>query len=263
MPIPGLQTLEFVPYRINLTPFAGLLSNGKPHTIALNVFNDADYFSVTASLLLFLDAGSTQVTGRVTQNTLTVPSPVVTQNLHGIATVTGTINVASNRSYTIAGFVNTSHGRVTTSIAQQQNFSGTQTIDFDTVNFTVLDQKTVVENNLASLTTVSSGAGTFVSQKDFAFPITVDFIYPVDSSPFGFTVATTQKYHTSEVDTQNGKVTYSALLNDSLQATDVTPSASSQQYTYVDSLGQSYNCQIASANAVLTSVSKGCGSNEQ
>lgn len=263
VPIPGLQTLEFVPYRVNLTPFAGLLSNGQPHTIALNVFNDADYFSVTASLLLFLDAGSTQVTGGVTQNTLTVPSPVVTQNLHGIATVTGTINVASNRSYTIAGFVDTSHGRVTTSIAQQQSFSGTQTIDFDTVNFTVLDQKTVVENNLASLTTVSNNAGTFASQQNFGFPITVDFIYPVDSSPFGFTVATTQKYHTGEVDTENGQVTYSALLNDSLQATDVTPSASSQQYTYVDSLGQSYNCQIASANAVLTSVSKGCGSNEQ
>jgi hypothetical protein len=39
-PIPAVQTLDFVPYRVNLTPFAGLLSDGKPHTIALSVFNN-------------------------------------------------------------------------------------------------------------------------------------------------------------------------------------------------------------------------------
>jgi len=33
-PIPGVQALNFCPYRIDLTPFAGVLSNGQPHTIA-------------------------------------------------------------------------------------------------------------------------------------------------------------------------------------------------------------------------------------
>ena len=28
-PIPGVQTLNFIPYRVNLTPFAGILSNGR------------------------------------------------------------------------------------------------------------------------------------------------------------------------------------------------------------------------------------------
>jgi len=36
-PIPGVQTLNFTPYRVNLTPFAGLLSNGQQHTVSLSV----------------------------------------------------------------------------------------------------------------------------------------------------------------------------------------------------------------------------------
>jgi hypothetical protein len=50
-PIPAVQTLNFVPYRVDLTPFAGILSNGQPHTIALSVFNSNNYFSATAILL--------------------------------------------------------------------------------------------------------------------------------------------------------------------------------------------------------------------
>src|SRR6204780_398907 len=63
VPAPGVQTLDMVPYRVNLTPFAGLLSNGQQHTVALNVYSADDYFSATASLLLYLDHGSTQVRG--------------------------------------------------------------------------------------------------------------------------------------------------------------------------------------------------------
>jgi len=261
VPIPGVQTLDFVPYRVNLTPFAGLLNNGKPHTVSLSVFNDAGYFSMTASLLLFLDSGSTQVNGVVTENTLTKPAPVITQNLHGTQTVTGTIGVASDRSYTIAGYVDTSHGRVTTTLAQTQDFSSTQTIDFDTVNFTVLDQQTVMNNSVSSTTTTTSNTGTYVSQQEFSFPITVDFIYPVDSALFGFTVTDTQDYSSSELDQENHKTVRSIAISNQLRATDVTPSSSSQTYTYLDTYGPSYSCQIASANAILTTVSKGCNGN--
>jgi hypothetical protein len=258
VPIPAAQTLEFVPYRVNLTPFASLLSNGQPHTIALSVFNDDSYFSATASLLLFLDSGSTQITGAVTKNTLTSPSPVVTEDLQGTSTVTGTINVTSNRNFTIAGYVNTSHGKVSTKVSERQNFSGTQTIDFDTVNATVLDQNTAVETSLSSETTVSSAEGTIVTKHDYSFPITVDFIYPVSSALFGFTVATTQKYQTSSQLLLDGNLIHSASLTNAVSATDVSPASSSQQYTSSDSDGASYSCHIATASNILTSVSRGC-----
>lgn len=258
VPTPGAQTLEFVPFRVNLTPFAGLLSNGQPHTIAISVFNDDSYFSATASLLLFLDSGSTQITGAVTKNTLTSPNPVVTENLQGTGTITGTINVTSDRKYTIAGYVNTSHGKVATSIAQQQNFSGTQTIDFDTVNFTVLDQNTDVQTSLSSKTTVSTRKGTYVVRDNFSFPITVGFSYPVSSSPYGYTVATTQKYSTTDKVSLDGNAVYSSSLTNSMSATDVSPASSSQKYSYSDSDGARYTCHIASASNTLTAVSGGC-----
>jgi hypothetical protein len=257
-PMPAAQTLDFVPYRVNLTPFAGLLSDGNPHTVALSVFNANYYFTATASLLLYLDHGATQITGAVIKNTLTSPSPIVTENLQGTSTVTGTIGVTSNRDFTIAGYVNTSHGKVATSVAQRQRFSSTQTIDFDTVNFTVLDQNTSVQTSVATTTTVSGWAGSLVTRENFSFPITVDFIYPVSSARYGFTVATGQKYHTDKTISFDGFPFYFNSLTNSVKATDVSPAASSQKYTYFDSQGAFYDCRIATQNNTLTKVSQGC-----
>lgn len=262
-PTPGAQTLNFVPYRVNLTPFAGLLSDGNQHTVSLSVFNDDSYFSETASLLLYIDQGSTQTTGAVLKNTLTVPSPVVQENLHGTGTVKGTIGVKSDRSFIIAGYVNTSHGRVSTSIDQHQDFSSTEKIDFDTVNFTVLDQKTDVHNSVTSTTTVSSNQGTVITHDDFSFPITVDVILPVENSLFGLTVSTQQDYQASETVTHNGEVVRWESVANAVKATDVSPDRSSQTYTESNSSGRSYNCQITSKNNTLTNVSQGCTPNPQ
>jgi hypothetical protein len=261
-PSPGVQTLDFVPYRVNLTPFAGLLSDGNPHTVSLSVFNDDSYFSETASLLLFLDRGSTQVKGAVVKNTLALPSPVVTENLQGTETVTGTIGVKSDRRFTISGYVNTSHGKVSTSIRGHQDFSSTQTINFDTVNFSVLDQLTSVQNKVSTVTTVTAGEGNVVTNNDFSFPITVDVAFPVTSAEFGLTVDTKQKY---QADTQafgeGGLQQFSSVTNTG-EATDVSPAESSQEYTQFDSTGQFYDCRIASLNNTLTSVSRGCPSHQ-
>jgi len=258
VPTPGAQTLDFVPYRVNLTPFAGLLSDGNPHTVSLSIFNDDSYFSETASLLLFLDHGSSQVSGAITRNTLTAPSPLVTENLQGTSTVTGTIGVTSDRKFTIAGYVKTSHGKVSTSVAVHQDFSSTQTIDFDTVNFTVLDQKTALRSKVSAISTVRGDEGTSVTQDDFSFPIKVDFVFPVSTAQFGFTVTTAQNYQRDQfVSSGHGWGSFSTVQN-AVKATDVSPGASSQSYTAFDSDGNFYSCQIASAKNTLTKVSRGC-----
>jgi hypothetical protein len=261
VPTPGAQTLDFVPYRVNLTPFAGLLNDGNPHTVSLSVFNDDSYFAEAASLLLYLDHGSTTVTGALTKNTLAIPSPVVTENLKGTSTVTGTIGVTSNRHFTIAGYVQTSHGKVSTSISEHQNFSSTQTIDFDTVNATVLDQETSVHNDVSSTTTVSSRDQTVSTIDSFSFPISVNFTFPVSSAPFGFTVDTKQNYENNSLISYGQELAAFNSVTNSVHATDVSPAASSQSYTAFDSDGTFYNCEIASKNNTLTKVSHGCSQN--
>ena len=258
VPTPGVQTLDFVPYRVNLTPFAGVLSDGQPHTVALSVFNDDFYFSTAASLLLFLDKNSSEVSGAVTQNTLQNPSPSVTENLQGTSTVTGTIGVSQKRKYMIAGFIDTSHGRITTSVSQEQNFSSTEAIDFDTVNFSVLDQNTSMQTSVNSLTTVSSKEGNLVTAQSFSFPITVDVVLPVNNALFGLTVATTQKYQASKLVLRNGQVEDFSFVTNSASASDLSPLSSSQHYTSVNLGSRPYDCKIASSNGVLTQVSTGC-----
>jgi len=258
VPSPGAQTLDFVPYRVNLTPFAGRLSDGNPHTVSLSIFNDDGYFSETASLLLFLDNGSSQVSGAVTRNTLTAPSPVVSENLQGTSTVTGTIGVTSDRKFTIAGYVNTSHGKVSTSVAVHQDFSSTQTIDFDTVNFTVLDQNTAVQSKVSTTSTVGDDQGTVVTSDDFSFPIKVDVILPVSGSTFGLDVTTTQNYQSDRRVWSNQGLASFSTVNNFVTATDVAPGSSSQSYTGFDSNGNFSSCQIRSANNALTKVSRGC-----
>jgi hypothetical protein len=48
-----VHTLNFEPYRVDLTPFASILSNGQQHAVAVNVYNADQYFSATATLLLY------------------------------------------------------------------------------------------------------------------------------------------------------------------------------------------------------------------
>ena len=262
VPAPGIQTLDFVPYRVNLTPFAAMLNDGNPHTVSLSVFNDDSYFSETASLLLFLDKRSTQVTGALVKNTLAAPSPVVTENLQGTSTVTGTIGVKSDRKFTISGYVNTSHGKVSTSIQEHQNFSSTSTIDFDTVNFTVLNQDTSVQNKVSKVTTIGDRDGKHVANSNFSFPIKLSVVYPVPAADFGLTVDTTQTFHTdSQVFGDHGLQQFSSVT-DTGNASDVSPAKSSQEYTAFDSSGHFYDCKIASKNNTLTKVSGGCSDHD-
>ena len=258
VPTPAAQTLDFVPYRVNLTPFAALLSDGGTHTVTVTVFDENYYFSEAASLLLYLDKGSKQVTGELTKDTLTAPSPVVTENLKGTSTVTGSIGTTQNRDFTIAGYVNTSHGKVSTSISQQQRFSSASTIDFDIVNFTVLDQNTSVHNSVSSSTAVSGWQGAITTDENFSFPISVDVTYPVSSAEFGLTVATSQNYQAGKQVYLYGFPLSFSFVNNSVEGSDVSPASSSQHYFSFDSTNGLYDCQIASKNNTLTSVSRTC-----
>jgi len=145
-----------------------------------------------------------------------------------------------------------------TSLSQHQNFSSTETIDFDTVNGSVLDQNTSVATSLSSDTNVSGEDRSVHTHEDFSFPITVDVIFPVPSATFGFTVATKQNYNSAKYVSSDQGLTSFNVVNNSVQSSDVSPASSSQNYTSFSSDGTFYNCQIASQNNTLTTVSPGC-----
>ena len=270
-PLPGLQTLNFIPYRVDLTPFAATLSNGQPHTVSISVYNADSYFSDTANLLVYQDSSSTTVTGATTQNTLAAaPNPVITENLHsGNTALTGTVKVTSDRSFTIAGYVNTSHGKVTTTVKQTVDFTNKQTFDLSDTEY---EQDIAVTSNMKSTTTVAAkGQPTVTYLRDQQFPLNFDILVTVlsdggeDQNEVSW-----QSYHVQSTTKQSGVITYLDLLTDAVESTDTlqfdssgnfignTGQASSQFYSNTDSTGVNYVCTLTAANNALKSYSKTC-----
>ena len=269
-PIPGVQTLNFAPYRVDLTPFAAQLSNGQQHTVSLSVFNANGYFSDTANLLLYLDSGSAVVTGGLTKNTLTAqPNPVVTENIKAGNSVTGHVHVGSVRNYTLSGYVNTSHGKVTTSISNNVNFSNGQSFIINNNEYV----QNITQTSSASSTTTVSTAGkpSVVTTKSFQFPLTLDFSQAVTSSG-GVNQTTTvwQTYDLQQTSKQSGILTYTSLLTNAANHQDTlefdssfnlignTNQSATQLFNNTDSTGTNQVCTIAAAANVLTSFSKTC-----
>ena len=173
-PLPGVQTLNFKPYRVDLTPFAGLLADGEEHTVALSVFNADSYFLVTANLLAYVDHGKEVVEGKlVSDNLSAAPTPTVDEKLNLDSSGSGTakVSVASKRKFTISGYVNTSHGRVTTTVEQEVDFLNEQNF---TLSNTAYVQDISQLTTVASTTTTNGGGRTAVAQANFSYPLTVD-----------------------------------------------------------------------------------------
>ena len=272
-PIPGVQTLNFVPHRVDLTPFAGQLDDGNPHTIALSVFNADNYFSATASLLLYLDHGSTQVTGAVTQNTLTPPSPTIKENLSvsKSGNVSGSVNTFAGHNFQIAGYVNTSHGPVTSTVAQNINFSNLQKF---TINGPVYVQDITQTTTIDSTFTVVNSAGTYVEKVTAGWPLTVDISLLFNSDgTIDQTTAINQNFNQNLQETLNGQVTSFSVLHNGVTPTDTLELSSSfniignenqssaQNYYEQNLTGYCYSRSITAANNVLTGITDGVGCN--
>jgi hypothetical protein len=266
-PIPGVQTLNFVPYRVDLTPFAGVLSNGQEHTVSVSVFNANYYFSDTATLLLYLDPNAREVSGEVTKNTLTAaPTPIVSENLrvHG-ANITGTVNVASKRNFVISGYVNTSHGRVTTTLQQNLEFANDQTFN---INATTDVQDIQVNTNAYSLTTVSGPNGPPTTySRYFQFPATIDYDEFTESNgDLAATTKVSQNYQDRRLTTFGfwpvafSQVTNAGQYQDTLNYVTFVNSnqSANQHYSAADSSGYFYLCEVQDANNELTKFSPTC-----
>jgi hypothetical protein len=270
-PIPGVQTLDFKPYRVDLTPFAGILSDGSPHTVAVSVYNANSYFLATANLLVFEDHGAKTVTGGLLTNTLTEPNPVVQENIVTGAgpTYTGSVTVGSNRHFTISGYVNTSHGRVETTLNQTVDFLSRQEFD---VNATTDIQKAQQTTTLDSDTTTTGGPNAGMVEKYFSYPLNVDYAFIVNpDGSFSQTTTSEQQDLVHVFDNPRGSKTMISDLSNHVNATDTlnwdtsgnligpTGAHTTQTYRLQEPSRGCYNRTITAENQKLVSVTNGPG----
>jgi Peptide N-acetyl-beta-D-glucosaminyl asparaginase amidase A len=265
-PIPGVQALNFIPYRVDLTPFAGVLSDGQPHRIAIDVFNNSRFFSTTATLLVFLDHGSKQVTGAVTANTIGHPAPVLRNGLTTAAdgTISGTLAITSSRSFVVAGFVKTSHGRVHTRIDQTIQFSNSQQFDVSASSAAFV-QNITQRTDISSTTRVHGGGEPREVTIRMSWPLEVDISVPADGATF--TTNIRQAYDRTDAFSRGGEIEFVSTVSNAVAPTDTFPTAigqaNSQRYFSADSNGACYSRRIAAAKGVLTALVDGADCEEE
>ena len=273
-PVTGVQTLNFKPYRVDLTPFAGVLSDGSQHTVGVGVYNANSYFLATANLLVYTDHGRGQVSGDLLSNSLsTQPVPQVVENLatDTKGTTTGTVSVSSNRKFSVRGYVDTSHGRVETTVEQNISFLNTGT--FDVNASTGPDVQNIVQTSTVdSLTTTRDGFLVETNAKHISYPLTLNYSYVVNADGTQTQIVTSdQKNLLTETQGLNGFRLYEKKVQEEVQSTDTlqfntsgaltAPGTGSSlgSYRSDDTLGNCYSRTLTAAKQVLTAVSDGKG----
>jgi hypothetical protein len=272
-PTPGVQTLNFIPYRVDLTPFAGVLSNGSPHTVAVNVEGADSYFSATAALLVYEDHHAQQVSGQVTRNTLAdqPPTPTISSTLsQNGANVTGGVTTALSRHFIIEGYANTSHGRVTTTVDQTVAFTNTESFNItSSIYDQITDQLTTVQG-VSQSKLGQAVVGEFKASYRYPLYVESDQSTLADGNYSIFTKIR-QGYRQKTEQGLGGLTLYAAKVDNHIDGSDtlvVTPSydivshsgqQATQTFAFSDSLGGCYRGSVSSANNVVTAYSSGQG----
>ncbi len=194
--IPPVNALNIPPYLINLTPFIGILGDGKTHDLTIQVINNSGYWLVDGNLLLSLDA-SDRTTGKLVAYSIAPSASIEVSPLLPIET-------SANRSITIAGYVNTSIGQVVTKLQQDMKFS-------DNLVPNILELSLDLSANavVTTTTTIAAPNGTSLRTGVDSYAVTIREGLPAKSGPVRLLTTYTVDQvsaHTSETNTGAAEV---------------------------------------------------------
>jgi hypothetical protein len=116
--VPAPRAFDVQPVDFDLTPYAGLLDDGRSHRVEVSVAGVPEGqsgWSVPVNILVWQDAGRDVVTGAVTDSHETVPD-ISTSYRPGTGDDLRTLDAHGSHALTVSGYVDTSHGRITTTV---------------------------------------------------------------------------------------------------------------------------------------------------
>jgi len=238
LPMPGHDTLGIPPYRINLSPFAGILTDGQPHTIAISVDNNTSYWVCDADLLITTDHGSATTTGALT-SLHSGPSVVEHYNESHLNSAGGTAEYRAKHWVDARGYINTSHGRITTIVDQQYQYADHQ-------SFANSGSYYLYTANTAGTTTESvvRPGGKTVTTTTTSYPLDVD-------KPTGKSLQIDQAWYQT-VNQQAPHGNSLAYSQDVIRASAAGGVHTSEHYIQQTSQGYCYDRLFTSVARVLT-----------
>ncbi|HJR14316.1 MAG TPA: peptide-N4-asparagine amidase [Rhodanobacteraceae bacterium] len=271
-PIPGVQTLNFEPYRIDITPFAGLLDNGTPHTISVSVVtgdptfqNNSQRFDTAATLLLYQDRHATHLTGALSQDIDSGVHPVQTNTVNpdGVHYAFG---VTSRHSLVTRGYLDTRNGRAFSNFVQDVRFSNQQQIVSNDTQFEqdITQTSTVLQRSFGRPYGGPANATT-----NWSFPLDMDIKVQVASNGSETQATTVAQNYSRQYSEAGPGGHYASTRNQSDDAADTlnfdasgnftgpTGQQGSQDYQFNDSHGSCYSRTVAAVTGAVTQVKDG------
>ncbi|MFJ3307596.1 peptide-N4-asparagine amidase [Streptomyces sp. NPDC086549] len=114
--VPGPRAFDVKPIEYDLTPFAGLLNDGRPHRVEVSVAGVPEGqagWSAPVNVLVWQDPHRAHVTGGLTVDR---GGDLVNSSTYTPGSEEHRVDTEAGHRLTVAGYVDTSHGRVTTTV---------------------------------------------------------------------------------------------------------------------------------------------------
>ena len=260
-PIPAVDAFNLPPRTFDLTPFVGGLVDGGSHTISLSVANAQSYWGLEANLLLWQDAGSTQTSGQLTTNTLTA-GPAAASVSEQPGSGSDVWKTTASRSYTISGWVQTSHGVVTTTVDRSLTFANSNNLTVQNYRQNTTDHQTI-----GTVTTTADSSGTRRHEVDESDDVVAQDMFQATPphSDYWMLPAHVTLTKTLDVnDSLDGAPTFSSSLSNETEGSGVLSEynngqyrlangADRQIYDYENSNGVCYHHRISAAQGWVKS----------
>ncbi|MCD7470620.1 Peptide-N4-(N-acetyl-beta-glucosaminyl)asparagine amidase A [Datura stramonium] len=246
-PISGIGSFDLPSYDIEITPLLGKILDGSSHNISFSVTNALNVWYVDANLHLWLDKKSLKTEGKLLQYSSLPLSFSLASNFTGLD---GTFVTNARRSISLTGWVNSSHGTVTTRSSQGLSYSNNMVMG-NNANLQVVDQ-TIDFNDTVYVKTPAFSVQALESFKKFQLKLYSDGVEIGDQSYASISNVTLifiekrLKHGSSASSVHNlQKVQGYMLLKD--QSIDSGLASTQQTYKYDDDSG-CYFRNISSSN---------------
>jgi len=260
-PIPAVDAFNLPPRTFDLTPFVGGLVDGGSHTIGLSVANAQSYWGLEANLLLWQDSGSTQTSGQLTADTLAA-GPAAASVTEQSGSGNDVWKTSASRSYTISGWVQTSHGIVTTTIDRSLGFANSNNLVLQNYR-----QNTTDDQTIDTTTTTTDSAGTRRHEVDETDDLLAQEMFqatPPHSDYWVLPAHVTLAKTLGVEDSWNGTPIFSSVLSNTTDGSGVLSEyndgqyrlangSDRQVYDYEDSTGLCYHHRISAAEGWVKS----------
>ncbi len=259
-PIPSIDAFRTLPYDVDLTPFAGTLTDGEPHTVTLvPPAGISDLWTMDGTLFLDTDHQRQQTTGAVTTDTVQ-PAPQLGTAETTQADGSDLITATATRDWSVAGYVDTSHGRITTRIDHHGEYTNRNTIA-NQGQQQVTSQR---DSGWTETTTARGHQHPQLTRSTWSYPIDVTSTYVPGATSDSFlvkgqvTVArhltdeTSQGHHWRPQGSTDDEITATGVLERQSGTTVQADGSASEHYVGRGPDGDCYDHRIAADHGYVT-----------